>query len=79
MTVDSGPPFRFGALEISGLEKYADTTVRNLTTFAAGDWYSTEALNEFVRRLNATGYFASAQATLAPEPAHADSARSGHA
>jgi translocation and assembly module TamA len=74
LTIDSGPPFRFGALEISGLEKYADTTVRNLATFAAGDWYSTEALNEFVRRLNATGYFASAQATLEPEPAHADSA-----
>ena len=74
VTIDSGPPFRFGALEISGLEKYADTTVRNLATFAAGDWYSTEALKEFVRRLNATGYFASAQATLAPEPACADSA-----
>ncbi|HEV2008766.1 MAG TPA: POTRA domain-containing protein, partial [Burkholderiales bacterium] len=74
VTIDSGPPFRFGALEISGLEKYADTTVRNLATFAAGDWYSTEALNEFVRRLNATGYFASAQAMLAPEPASADSA-----
>jgi translocation and assembly module TamA len=74
VTIDSGPPFRFGAIEISGLKKYADTIVRNLATFAAGDWYSTEALNEFVRRLNATGYFASAQATLAPEPAHADSA-----
>jgi translocation and assembly module TamA len=74
VTVDSGPPFRFGALEIAGLEKYADTTVRNLATFAAGDWYSTEALNEFVRRLNATGYFASAQATLAPDPADAESA-----
>ena len=74
VTVDSGPPFRFGALEISGLEKYADTTVRNLATFAAGDWYSTEALKEFVRRLNATGYFASAQAALAPDPARADGA-----
>jgi translocation and assembly module TamA len=74
VTVDSGPPFRFGALEISGLEKYADTTVRNLATFATGDWYSTEALKEFVRRLNATGYFASAQATVAPDPAYAESA-----
>ncbi len=74
LTVDSGPPFRFGALEISGLEKYADTTVRNLATFAAGDWYSIEALNTFVRRLNATGYFASAQATVAPDPANAESA-----
>ena len=74
LTIDSGPPFRFGALEISGLEKYAETTVRNLATFAAGDWYSTEALKEFVRRLNATGYFASAQATVAPDPAYAESA-----
>jgi translocation and assembly module TamA len=74
LTIDSGPPFRFGALEISGLEKYADTTVRNLATFAAGDWYSIEALKEFVRRLNATGYFASAQATVAPDPAYAESA-----
>jgi translocation and assembly module TamA len=74
VTIDSGPPFRFGALEISGLEKYSDTTVRNLATFAPGDWYSTEALNEFVRRLNATGYFASTQATLAPDPALAESA-----
>lgn len=74
VTVDSGPPFRFGALEISGLEKYGESTVRNLATFAAGDWYSVEALNAFVRRLNATGYFASAQATVAPDPATAESA-----
>ena len=74
LTLDSGPPFRFGGLEISGLEKYAETTVRNLATFAAGDWYSTEALKEFVRRLNATGYFASAQATVAPDPEYAESA-----
>jgi translocation and assembly module TamA len=74
VVVDSGPPFRFGTLEISGLERYADTTVRNLTTFAAGDWYSAGALKEFVRRLNATGYFASVQATVAPEPEHANGA-----
>jgi len=74
VTIDSGPPFRFGALEISGLEKYSDTTVRGLVTFAEGDAYSAEALKEFVRRLNATGYFASAQATVAPEPEHADGA-----
>jgi translocation and assembly module TamA len=74
VAIDSGPPFRFGALEISGLEKYSETTVRNLVTFATGDSYSAETLKEFVRRLNATGYFASAQATVAPEPEHAASA-----
>lgn len=74
VTIDSGPPFRFGPLEISGLEKYSDATVRNLTTFATGDPYSEETLKEFVRRLNATGYFASVQATVAPDPEFADSA-----
>jgi translocation and assembly module TamA len=74
VTLDSGPPFRFGPLEISGLEKYDETTVRNLATFATGDWYSLEALNAFVRRMSGTGYFASAQATMAPEPALADAA-----
>ncbi len=74
VTVDSGPPFRFGPMRISGLEKYSDANVRNLTTFVEGDWYSAEVLKEFVRRLNATGYFASAQATIAPEPEQADSA-----
>ncbi len=74
VTIDSGPPFRFGPLEISGLEKYSEATVRNLTTFATGDSYSEETLKEFVRRLNATGYFASVQATIAPDPEYADSA-----
>ncbi len=74
VTVDSGPPFRFGDMEITGLEKYSATTVHNLTTFAPGDWYSAETLKEFVRRLNATGYFASVQATLATEPEHAERA-----
>jgi translocation and assembly module TamA len=72
--IDSGPPFRFGPITITGLEKYSDSTVRNLVTFAVGDPYSAEALREFVRRLNATGYFASVQATLAPESERADSA-----
>jgi translocation and assembly module TamA len=74
VTIDSGPPFRFGEMEITGLEKYSDTTVRNLTTFAPGDWYNAETLREFVRRLNGTGYFASVQATVAPDPEYADRA-----
>ncbi len=74
VTIDSGPPFRFGALEITGLEKYTESAVGNLATFSAGDWYSVEALNAFVRRLNATGYFASAQATVAPDPESAGDA-----
>ena len=74
VTVDSGPPFRFGALDVTGVEKYSESLVRNLVTFAPGDPYSAEALQIFLRRLNGSGYFASAQATVEAEPAEADAA-----
>ena len=74
VTLDSGPPFRFGALVISGLTKYPADIVRNLATFAPGEPYAAEKLDVFVRRLNATGYFASAQVAIETDPAHADAA-----
>lgn len=74
VTIDSGPPFRFGALDVSGVEKYSESLVRNLVTFAPGDPYTAEALQIFLRRLNGSGYFASAQATVEAEPAEADAA-----
>jgi len=74
VTLDSGPPFRFGALVISGLAKYPPDIVRNLATFAPGEPYAAEKLDVFVRRLNGTGYFASAQVAIETDPAHADAA-----
>ncbi|TMH00593.1 MAG: hypothetical protein E6H67_19100 [Betaproteobacteria bacterium] len=74
ITIDSGPPFRFGSLEVSGLKKYTEDKVRNLSTFAAGDPFTQVSLNAFLRRLNSSGYFASAQATLDADPSHADAA-----
>jgi translocation and assembly module TamA len=74
VTLDSGPPFRFGALVISGLTKYPADIVRNLATFAPGEPYAAEKLDVFVRRLIATGYFASTQVAIETDPAHADAA-----
>ena len=74
LTVDSGPPFRFGALDVTGVEKYSESLVRNLVTFSPGEPYTAEALQVFLRRLNGSGYFASAQATLETDPAQADAA-----
>jgi translocation and assembly module TamA len=70
----SGPPFRFGHLEISGLEKYTAPLVRNFNTIEAGEPYSAEELVRYVRRLNASGYFASAQAAVDTDPKRADAA-----
>lgn len=74
VTIDSGPPFRFGALEVFGLKKYTEDKVRNLSTFAPGDPFSQGALDGFLRRLNSSGYFASAQAALDADPSRADAA-----
>lgn len=70
----SGPPFRFGSLEISGLAKYGTSLVRNYSTIRTGDPYSEATLERYIRRLNASGYFASVQATIDPDATHADDA-----
>ena len=74
LTVDSGPPFRFGALDVTGVHKYSEALVRNLVTFSPGEPYTAEALQVFLRRLNGSGYFASAQATVGSDPAQAEAA-----
>jgi translocation and assembly module TamA len=72
--IDSGPAFRVGRLEITGLERYSDSMVRNYSTIKPGDLYSAASLDQYLRRLNGTGYFASAQAAIDTDPAHADDA-----
>ena len=70
----SGPAFGFGQFEITGLSKYDPSIVRNYSTIAPGTPYSDVALNQFVRRLNSSGYFASVQAKIDPETTHPEDA-----
>jgi translocation and assembly module TamA len=70
----SGPAFRFGQFEIAGLHKYDASLVRNFSTITPGEPYSDARLNQYVRRLNASGYFASVQAKIDPETAHPEDA-----
>lgn len=72
--IDSGPFFRFGDLTIEGLDAYNESLVRNFSTIARGAPYTQERLDEYVRRLQGSGYFASVQARIDPDPAHADAA-----
>jgi translocation and assembly module TamA len=74
LELTSGPAFRFGALEITGLSRYPESIVRNFGTIERGAPYEESELVRFVRRLNASGYFASAQAAIDADPAHADDA-----
>ncbi len=74
VTLDSGPPFTIGRIDFRGLQRYTPQIVEGFSNIQPGDAYDGEALDTFVRRLLASGYFASVQATIDPDPAHADDA-----
>lgn len=69
--VDSGPFFTFGELEVHGLERYTRDTIDALNPINPGDAYSQEKLNELQARLDDTGYFRSAFASVDVDPAKA--------
>ena len=64
--LDSGPPFRFGELRISGVRRYTEELVENLSPFRAGDVYDRDQLLVYQRRLLESGYFVSVQADIDP-------------
>lgn len=71
VAIASGEPFRFGGVDIQGLRRYDLSVVRNFSTIRAGERYSEARLEQFIRRLNTSGYFSSVQARIEPDPARA--------
>ena len=74
LMIDSGPLFRIGELRIEGLQRYDESTVRQLTNFAPGDAYSEKMLLDFQERMQKLGLFEGASVELDADPAHADAA-----
>jgi translocation and assembly module TamA len=72
--IDSGPPFRFGALQVEGTRRYPPGIAESLNPIRPGEPYDATRLAVFQRRLLETGYFATAQITLDRDPAKADAA-----
>jgi len=70
----SGSPFRFGELRVSGVKRYSERLVENLSPFRAGDVYDRDKLLVYQRRLLESGYFVSVQADIEPEEAKPDAA-----
>jgi len=68
--VDSGPAFTFGELQIQGLERYSRDMIDRLNPIQPGDPFAQEKLSELQTRLQDTGYFRSAFATIDIDPAH---------
>lgn len=70
---EAGPRYRFGNLEISGLERHDPALVERYNRLIhPGDPYREERLNALQSVLRATPYFSSVQATLAREAATAN-------
>lgn len=59
LTVDSGPAFTLGALQITGLARYDAALVVRYRPFQPGDPYDTAKLLEFQRRLQQSQFFSS--------------------
>jgi translocation and assembly module TamA len=74
VVIDSGPPFRLGDLAVSGSKRYPERIVTNLSPVNPGETYEREKLRIYERKLQETGYFVSAQASVDPDPALAQAA-----
>ncbi|HKE42812.1 MAG TPA: BamA/TamA family outer membrane protein [Casimicrobiaceae bacterium] len=74
VTLASGPAFRFGETQVTGLELYRPEVVLNLNTIKPGEPYAQAELVQLQRRLSATGYFASVQTGIDTDPAKAAAA-----
>jgi translocation and assembly module TamA len=66
--LESGPLFYFGALEITGLERYPQELVENLSPVRPGARYTHDALLRYQASLQASGYFRSASVSVDPDP-----------
>lgn len=64
LTLDSGPAYRTGELEIEGLQRYDLALVQRLTRLTPGNDYSQAELAAAQQRLSDSGYFDSALVTL---------------
>ena len=70
----SGPPYRFGEIRVSGVKRYSESLVRNLSPFRIGDVYDRDRLLLYQRRLLESGYFVSVQADIEPEDGNPEGA-----
>ena len=62
--LDSGPPYRFGEIRVSGNRRYSDELVKNLRPFHTGEDYDRDKLVAYQRVLLESGYFVSVQADV---------------
>ena len=68
LTLDSGPAFSFGELEVSGLERYPRSIVERLNVIEPGSPYSQSKLLQLQSRLQDSRYFTGATVSADTDP-----------
>ena len=71
LTLESGPPFVFGDVEIEGLETYSEALVRRVVNLRRGERYNRERLAELQRAIQAGPWFSSVVVDIERDPAAA--------
>jgi translocation and assembly module TamA len=72
VTVDSGPPFFIGPLEVSGLERLPEDVVHRYSTLRQGERFDQERMLAFQSALQGAPQFASVVVDITRDPALAD-------
>lgn len=67
VTLDSGPVYRLGALQITGLQNYSPTAVARIARLQPGADYDQTEMLQAQQRLSDSGYFDAAFVTLDTE------------
>jgi len=67
ITLDSGPAFRLGALQIDGLQRYEPQLVERIARLKPGSEYDQSALLEAQQRLQDSGHFNSVVLEIDPQ------------
>ncbi|WP_297324666.1 autotransporter assembly complex family protein [Nitrosomonas sp.] len=69
ITIDSGPVFYFGEIQIIGLERYDQTLITNLAPFKAGDAYRRDSLHLYQIALQKAPQFNTVSVNISPDSA----------
>lgn len=67
ITIDSGPVFYLGAIQITGLERYDQTLITNLAPFKTGDAYRRDLLHLFQIALQKAPQFNTISVNISPD------------
>lgn len=72
VVADSGPRYRFGEVEVTGLERYELSSVLRLAPFDPGEAYSEKLLLDYQQRLAQAGLFEGVSVTIDADPEKAE-------